>query len=65
MFAKFRLLVFIISLLGLGLGSCQKDELYTPEGPGTVINADTGLDNGIIDPDDDDDGDDDIRDRKG
>jgi len=57
MFAKFRLLVFILSLLGFGLSSCQKDELYTPEGPGTAINADTGNDDGIIDPDDEDDDD--------
>ncbi len=59
MFAKFRLMVFVISLLGFSLSSCQKDELYTPEGPGTAINADTGIDDGsIVDPDDDDDEDD-------
>jgi len=55
MFTKFRLLVFVISLLGFSLSSCQKDELYTPEGPGTTINAGTGYDDGIVDPDGDDD----------
>ena len=58
MFTKFRILVFIISLLGFGLSSCQKDELYTPEGPDSAINADSGFDDGIIDPDEDDDEDD-------
>ena len=55
MFAKFRLLVFLISLLGFSLSSCQKDELYTPEGPGTTINAETEIGVGIVDPDDNDD----------
>ena len=55
MFTKFRILVFIISLLGFGLSSCQKDELYTPEGSGTVINAEPDIYSGIIDPDDEDD----------
>ena len=62
MFAKFRLLVFLISLLGFSLSSCQKDELYTPEGPGTTINAETEIDGGIVDPDDNDD-DEDNKDR--
>lgn len=63
MFVKFKLLVFLIALLGFSLSSCQKDELYTPEGPGTAINADTVIDGGIVDPDDDDDEDDGSRGR--
>lgn len=58
MFAKFRLLLFIISLLGFSLSACQKDELYTPEGPAAAVNEDSGFDDGIVDPDDDDDEDD-------
>ena len=53
----------MIALLGFSLSSCQKDELYTPEGPGTTINADTVIDGGIVDPDDDDDEDDGSRGR--
>ena len=59
MFTKFRLLVFVISILGLSLSSCQKDEVYTPEGPGSVINAESEMENGIVDPDAGDDDDDD------
>lgn len=59
MFAKFRLLVFLISILGFSLSSCQKDELYTPEGPESSLNASSDFDNRIVDPDDDDDDDDD------
>jgi len=57
------MLVFIISLLGFSLSSCQKEELYTPEGPGAAVNAGTGFDDGIVDPDGDDDDED--RDGKG
>ena len=59
MFAKFRLLVFLISILGFSLSSCQKDELYTPGGSESTINEGGDFDNGIVDPDDDDDDDED------
>jgi len=61
MFAKFRLLVFLISILGFSLSSCQKDELYAPGGPESSVNAgsENGNDNEIVDPDADDDDDDD------
>ena len=73
MFAKFRLLVFLISILGLSLSSCQKETLYTPGGPEAIENLDTnassdtisnlpeGNYNEIIDPDDEDDEDRDDR----
>lgn len=57
MFAKFRVLVFLISIFGFSLSSCQKDELYTPGGPDSTINAGSDFDNDIVDPDDDDDDD--------
>jgi hypothetical protein len=54
MFAKVKLFVFVVSLLGFSLSSCQKDELYTPEGPEPIVKVETGNYLEIVDPDDDD-----------
>jgi hypothetical protein len=68
-FARLRVFVFFIGLLGFSLSSCQKETLLTPGGPKVIENAGAKIVtdtissvqesnyNGIIDPTDEDEDD--------
>jgi len=48
MFTKFRLLLFLISLLGFSLSSCQKEALYSPGGPEAIENSESNAESDTI-----------------